>query len=729
MKRLLLVMLLGCATLAQAGERPRVALVLSGGGARGIAHVGVLKVLDEARVPVDCVVGTSMGSIVGGALASGMPAGEMEARVAAANWNELFADRPKRSDVPYFRKQDDWREYFDFTLTLRDFWPVPPKNLVGVHHITQFFRGLTGGIEADHFDHLPIPYRAIGADLESGRAVIMEEGDLPLVMRASMSVPGVFPPVQYKDHLVVDGGIIKNMGIDEGRRLCGDVVIAVNVSSPSSRRSELSSVLAISQQVINIGVQKNVDEQIATLAPGDVLITPDLSALASTDFALVPQFIRAGEQAARQQLSKLSSYALSESEYRAWRDRVTAGRPGNPPIRRVEIGPTRWVSPEVLSSSLNVEAGQPFDQPALHRKLNQLYARGDFERLTYNLIREQDGTVLRVNPLEKEGRDFARVGLKLNTNFDDESSFGVLGYLRRGWINHLGAEWKAEVEIGKSRYLYSEFYQPLVLDGKFFVSPRVSYRDELRSLVMDGEKRGDEAVVTRVAGLDFGSVLGKWGEVRLGLSRERVALDNASQVQPAALGVDEDFVQAGYSLRVVYDQIDNPRFPTRGAWARLGYYESSDSLGSEVDFHRVELHARKAFTWGRNTLLLTGHVGATLDGELPFQEQFELGGLMNLTAYALQELRGQSMAQIRLASLRKFRDMPAGLGSGVYYGLLLESGAVGEGGELDRPLLDEMHHSVGLMLVADTRLGPAYLAVAQGDDGHQAAYLALGISY
>ena len=159
--RVLLLTLFATLTTVQAAERPKIALVLSGGGARGIAHVGVLKVLEEARVPVDCVVGTSMGAIVGGAAATGMSPAEMEKRVLAADWDYVFGDKPKRKDIPYFRKRDDWQDYFDFTLTLRDFWPVAPRNLVGVHYITQFFRELTGSISVEKFDQLPLPYRAM----------------------------------------------------------------------------------------------------------------------------------------------------------------------------------------------------------------------------------------------------------------------------------------------------------------------------------------------------------------------------------------------------------------------------------------------------------------------------------------------------------------------------------------------------------------------------------------
>jgi NTE family protein len=328
MKRLsLLLLAMSCSLPVMAADRPKVALVLSGGGARGIAHIGVLKVLEEARVPVDCVVGTSMGSIVGGAYATGMRPDEMERRVSGADWDYLFGDKPQRRDMPYMRKRDDALDYFDFTLTLRNFWPVPPRNLVGVHYITQFFRELTGGLEVDRFDQLPIPYRAIAANIENGQTVIMDQGDLPLVMRASMSVPGVFPPVSYKEQMVVDGGIVKNMGVDTGRQLCGDAVVAVNVSSPNAAREKLESLFAVSEQTINIAVQKDMQAQIATLGPRDVLITPPLDGLTSTDFNESARMITAGEQAARAMLPSLKRLSLSPEDYAAWRAGVEARKP------------------------------------------------------------------------------------------------------------------------------------------------------------------------------------------------------------------------------------------------------------------------------------------------------------------------------------------------------------------------------------------------------------------
>ena len=726
--RCLLTLLLCLSTVAAAADRPRVALVLSGGGARGIAHIGVLKVLEEARVPVDCVVGTSMGSIVGGAAATGMEPAEMERRVTAADWEYLFGDKPRRQDIPYFRKQDDWQDYFDFTLTLRDFWPVPPQNLVGVNYITQFFRELTRRQGVDNFDRLPIPYRAIGTDIETGETVIMDHGDLPLVMRASMSVPGVFPPVHYMDHLVVDGGIVKNMGVDTGRKLCGDAVIAVNVSSPNARRDQLESLFAVSEQTINLAVQKDMQAQIGTLGANDVLITPDLTGLSSTDFAAARRLIDAGEAAARKSLPALQRYALSPENYAAWKAGVRARQPQDLTVAQVEIAPTRWVSPAVLKSLLDVRKGEALDQPDLHRHLDRVYARGDFERLTYQQLPTGDGgSLLRIIPIEKPGRDFLRLGLKLDTDFDGQSSFGVIGALRRTWLNPLGAEWLTRLEGGETRAIYSELYQPVVLNGEFFAAPWAQLHDEPRDVVVDHERLAGNRVRRVGGGLDLGSELGKWGEVRAYVSDEHVKWTPALKTVAPVSG--ESYQQAGYGLRAIYDQLDNPRFPRQGNYVRFNAFEATSALGSDRHFRQVSFDWRGAYSWSPYTVFATVCGGAALGSTLPYAEEFQLGGPMNLSAFRRSEFSGDSYAFTRLLGYRQVKEMPAALGGGVYVGLLAEAGQASASADWSPSLFAKPVWSLGGVLAADTRLGPLYLTAAQGKGAVRAINLTLGVTY
>lgn len=730
MKKISQAILLSFLTIlssAQAAERPKIALVLSGGGARGIAHIGVLKVLEEARIPVDCVVGTSMGAIVGGAAATGMPPAEMEKRVLAADWDYVFGDKPKRKDVPYFRKRDDWQDYFDFTLTLRDYWPVAPRNLVGVHYITQFFRELTGGMSVEKFDQLPLPYRAIGADLENGKTVIMDHGDLPLVMRASMSVSGVFPPVPYENSLVVDGGIVKNMGVDVGRQLCGDAVIAVDVSSPNANRQKLESLFAVSEQTINIAVQRDMQAQIATLTAKDVLIKPDMGKLTSTDFNQSAQLIAAGEKAARTKLPSLSRYALSEADYRIWQESIAARKPQNQAIAKVEITPTRWVSKSVLKSLLEVHKGEPLDQAALHHSMDGIYARGDFIRIAYQVVPTIEGATLRIIPVEKDGRDFARVGLKLNTDFANNSSFGLVAGLRRSWLNSLGAEWQSQAEIGETRSFYTELYQPTVLNGEFFLAPWLSLRDEPRDIVSAHETIGENRIRHVGGGVDIGSVLGKWGEVRFSVSDQQVKWRSSLQTVNPIVG--ESYEEIGYGVKAVFDQLDNPRFPKKGNWARLAYFSAEKGMGSDKDYQRLMLEWRRAFTWDRYTFFATGRGGSALGTTLPYTEEFQLGGAMNLSAYRRSELSGNTFFLSRLLAYKQIKEMPPALGGGVYLGVLAEAGAVSAKNSWSSALFENPAYSIGAVLAADTRLGPFYLTLAQGDKQRRAAHLTLGMSY
>lgn len=727
-KTLLITALISLATLTQAAERPKVALVLSGGGARGIAHIGVLKVLQEARVPIDCVVGTSMGAIVGGATATGMSAQAMEKEVLAADWEHIFGDKPKRKDMPYFRKRDDQKDYFDFTLTLKDFWPVPPRNLVGVHYITQFFRQLTGGLQVEQFDQLPIPYRAIGADLETGKTVIMTHGDLPLAMRASMSVSGVFPPVPYENYLLVDGGIVKNMGIDEGRKLCGDVVIAVNVSSPTTNRKKLESLFAVSEQTINIAVQKDMQAQIATLNSQDVLITPEMGQLTSTDFKESAQLIAAGEKAARQNLAKLQRYALSVEDYQKWQQTVQARKASQPQISKVEITGTRWVSPQVLKSLLAVEKDTPLAQAQLHDNIDKVYARGDFVRIGYQLLPQVNNTaLLRIIPVEKDGRDFARIGLNLHTDFANNSAFGLQASLRRSWLNRLGAEWQAEGELGETRSVYTELYQPTVLNGEFFIAPWLTIHDEPRDIVKNHETIGQNRIRHTGGGIDVGSVLGKWGEVRFSVSEQRVKWTSALETVNPLLG--ETYQQTGYGVKAVFDQLDNPRFPRTGNWAKLDYFAAESDMGSDKDYQRLMLDWRRAFTWHDYTVFATGRGGSALGTNLPYAEKFQLGGALNLSAYRRSELVGNSFFLARLLAYKQIKEMPSALGGGVYLGLLAETGAVSAREEWSSALFNNTPYSMGVVLAAETRLGPFYLTIAKGDQERHAANLTLGVSY
>lgn len=706
--------------------RPKTALVLSGGGARGLSHVGVFKALEQLRIPYDCIAGTSMGAIAGGSFATGISTADAEKRVVEADWRAVFSDKPSRSDIPYFRKYEDYRPYFDFTLTMDNFKLMTPRNFVGVQKIGLFFRELTNAGASNDFDNLPVPYRAIGTDIIDGEPVVLRDGTVAEAMRASMTVPGLFPPISYKGHLLVDGGLSKNLPVSVGRELCGpgSRVIAVNVSTPSLKQADLTSFLSIGEQTINISMQRNMNEELANLTSRDVLLTPKLDGYTGADFEKVRELIKVGEEVVNEHAAELASFQVSAEEYQAWQERVQARKKPEPIITAVKMTDMHWVNPEVMQDLLNVKPGQSFDMEELHKNIDRVYARGDFASISYDLVNDGKGSAeLMVDPKEKDGRDFVRFGLSLYSDFQGESSFNALASLRRGWLNRLGAEWRTDIQVGEDNGIYSEWYQPATLSSAFFVAPYAIYIDQHRDIYLEGYARLRYQFTRFGGGLELGSVFGRWGEVRVGVMRAQAR----AQSETLFVVPDEAYQQGGFTLRTIYDQLDNTHFPHKGGSVRLSYFSSSTDLGADTNYERLDLRAVKAMTWSRNTVLATLHVGSDVNTTIPYYDNFTLGGIFNMSAYPPGYLMGGKLGYASLLSYRRFSDLPRGLGRGIYGGVQLESARmsnVPEGFTNNGTAF-----SGSAYLAADTLLGPFYLLGAIGNEDQSAVYLALGISF
>lgn len=714
------------ASAPEPAARPKVALVLSGGGARGLAHVGVVKALDRLRVPYDCIAGTSMGAIAGGAFATGTSIADAERMVKEADWDSIFSDKSRRSDIPYFRKSEDFRNYFNFTLTLKGMDLLPPRNFVGVQNIGLFFRELTDSAYASNFDDLPIPFRAIGTDIGTGEAVVLREGMVAEAMRASMTVPGVFPPIAYRDHLLVDGGIANNLPVDVGREMCGDVVIAVDVSTPILKPGEMTSLVDFGLQAVNVSMQKSMNESLAQVRATDILIVPDLKGYTAADFQKTAELIRIGEEAVLGVQDRLRPFQMEPAAYEAWKAGIQQRRQHVPRLARVAMDKTRWVNPRVLQSFLDVRADQLLDTTALHQRIDSVYARGDFSRISYEVLPEGEGrATLRVIPEEKPGRDFVRFGLALYSDFEGDAEFSALASFRRAWLNRLDAEWRTDIEIGRDKSLYSEWYQPASLASEFFVAPHFSYRSDYRDASQGNQLAFAYSLRTIDAGLEFGSVFGRWGEIRAGVQtgRGRVELEDS------ILSAEDEFRRGAYTFKLTLDQLDNVRFPHRGGLVRMDVLKSSDDLGADDSYSRLALEGRQALSYGANTLLLVGRAGTSLDTATPFHEQFRLGGLFNLSALPPGVIDTRNQLYLRSQYYRQIRQLPSLLGRGVYAGALLEAGWGWDNGSFDVPAATDLPWSAGIFLAADTFIGPFYLLGAAGQDGEAAIYMALGTNF
>src|ERR1700674_935144 len=272
-------------TRPEPATRPRICLVLSGGGARGMAHIGVLKVLEDLKIPIDCIAGTSMGAVVGGLYASGMTAAQIDATMRSVDWQEAFRDAPPRRDLAFRRKQDDRNFLVRLPLGLKHGRMLLPKGFIQGQKLQETLRQLALSFSNNpDFNLLPTPLRAVAADLLTGSAVLMDKGDLAIAMRASISAPGVFAPVETQGKVLVDGGLAENLPIDVARDMHADILIVSDVSFPLQSRAALDTALSISNQMLAILVRKDADRQRATLTPSDILVEPDLGSTTATDF-------------------------------------------------------------------------------------------------------------------------------------------------------------------------------------------------------------------------------------------------------------------------------------------------------------------------------------------------------------------------------------------------------------------------------------------------------------
>ena len=703
--------------------QPRIGLALSGGGARGLAHVGVLKVLEEMRIPISCVTGTSIGAIVGGTYASGRSPEEMEKIIVAANWNDIFRDAPPRREIAVRRKFDDYKTLFKPEFGIKDGTLALPKGLIAGVSIESFFRELsTPAFGIGDFNKLPIPFHAMGTDIETGESVVLDKGSLAQAMRASMSVPGAIAPVEIDGRLLVDGGIANNLPINEARKMCGDVIIAVNISTPPLKRDELTSALSVTAQLINFLGKQTVDEQIKSLGPNDVLIAPDLGDISAGAFDRSKDAISIGEKATRAVADKLTRYSLPPEQYAALRNKQVAEAKSLGAVDEIRVEGLKRTNPAVAKSLIESKPGEPLTEDKLGADLRRIYGTGDYESISYRLVGGETGPrAMIIEPVEKSwGPDYLRFGLGLAADFLGDAQFNALVQYRKSWINQLGAEWTTEVQIGQNTHLSTEFYQPLNEAGKWFIAPSAYIGQQTRGLFVGEDKVAEYFTSVTSGGLDAGAVLGTWGQLRAGavMSRVYARVDTGSPLLPSVRETT-----AGLRAAIFIDQTDHAWFPRSGFGLVGTAYSAMESLGSDVAYNRIEAGGRAIKSWGPHTINAAASGGSSLGSNMPAYESFSLGGPLHLSAYRINEFAGRQFAFGRVMYYNRTLPLPDLLGSGVYVGASAEVGRISD--RVDALPSPGTIWSGSAFLGADTFLGPAYVGVGVGA-GRWSLYLLLG---
>jgi NTE family protein len=703
-----------------APKRPRICLVLGGGGARGGAHVGVLKVLEELRIPVDCIAGTSMGSIVGGLYASGMDSQEIERELRAMDWVDVFEDYPSRADRSFRRKSDDYTYAFKAKPGFNDGKiMIPPAYIRGQKFDLVLNRLTLPVVEVKDFNRLPTPYRAVATDIETGKAVVLAKGNLSVSIRASMAVPAAFDPVEIDGRLLVDGGIANNVPIDVARDMGADVLIVVDVGSGLSSRKDITSALGVTGQLANYLFTLNTEAQLKTLGPRDVLIRPPLGDIGGGSFDRVPETFPIGESSARAAIDSLRRYSLSPQDYARYLARRARPRQGAPMIDSVRIVNRSHVSDAVIAGRISAKPGQLLDTKQLEEDIGQVYGLEIFESVRYDVVREDDKNVLVISAKEKGwGPGYLQLGVASanSSNGDTTVKLGLL--YTRTEINELNGEWRVAGQLGDEPSIATELYQPLDPLSRYFASGKIGYGDTNEDVFDDaGHRLARYQLETAKLELAGGREFGTWGEARLGYHRE----SGTAKVTIGPPAVKTDVNLGWVFLKLSDDKLDNVNFPRAGHFGRAEYRVAREGLGSSSDYDQATLDYLQAFTWDRNTLAGRFSAFSTANGTAPLGAQVRLGGFLRLSGLQDNQLSGQYAGLATLSYYRRIVDIQL---FRTYAGASIEAGNVWQ---QSKDVSSANTITAGsVFLGADTPIGPLYLAYGRADTGQYSFYIYLG---
>jgi NTE family protein len=713
---------------AQANSTPvkqlKVGLVLSGGGARGVAHVGVLKWFEEHRIPVDYLVGTSMGGLIGAIYAMGMSPDEMNELLHSIKWNEILSSGPSYKQLSLRRKEDQRFFQTGIELGLRQGISLP-AGVSTDHYIGLLFDRLTlpySGIA--NFDELPIPYRCVATDFLRAQQVVLKDGPLSLAMRAAMSIPGVFNPVMREERVLVDGGLLNNIPTDVMRELNPDVVIAVDVGTALGDLQSISSLPGILSQ--SVGVMM-IERDRRNLRLADLIIAPDLGNHSILDFSTIDDLIEIGYRAAEQKSAVLKKFALENSEWEDYlRQRSAKKRHAVPLPNELEISGISLNAGNRLRAQLLRDTGLPLEVKQLEAALTRVTGQGRYRSLGYTVApgwNNPDRKVILVHVNEKQhAPPTLNFGFELDGSDVDEINFTIGGRLTLYDIWREGTEWRTDMKLGFGNIFASEYFIPIGREG-FFTAPFVGYKRERRDLFSGDARVAEYQLEKSGGGIDFG-YLWRYSEFRIGFEAGRIAA-NVRAGDPMTLPT-ADGTTSLFRARWTYDGQDSATIPRSGF--RLSgegrWYFKSPNTPNNFAQAEVKLSAFHPVS-NRGSLFLVGSGGTSFAERDVGTQQYILGGPFRLGAYNRDEFRGNQYALLSTGYLHQVYQLSPIIGGKIYAGGWVDFGGA-FGGNFANNDGNRYRTAISAGVVMDTILGPFSLIGSYGEGGRGKIYFAIG---
>jgi NTE family protein len=706
-------------------ERLKIGLVLSGGGARGFAHIGVLKVLEENRIPVDFIAGASIGGLVGSLYATGRTPAEMEQIAQTLDWEKLLRGSPAYENLTFRRKQD--RRNIPGGLTLggekvKDL--KLPGSLNPGHEIGLVIDNLMLPYSSVRdFNNLPIPFWTVATDMVNAETVVLKSGSLQQSLRATMAIPAVFAPVEINGKILADGGILNNIPTDVVKNMGADIILVVNIETQIGDREALEDLIGVLGQTITVATIENSRR---SLRQADIIIAPDLKDYTTASFGDGEEIIKLGYLQAKQKENILKSLSLSEND---WNEHLAARRrriisETRPVAEFVTVeDATRSKEGDLISKQISKQhIGKKLDKKKLESDLTNLTGTRKFDRLGYEL-KEIDGkTGLLIRYYDRERRakrkTVLQIGVGANNTDSNNTNFNLRGRLTFFGIGGVGSEWRNDFSIGSKILFSTEYFRPIG-NSNFFIAPGALYENRKYDVFQSGDRLAEYKSETAQVGIDFGYSINDRNEVRLGyfIGNQTGERSIGAPLLPNISGRFNNL-----SLKYAYEGVNNSQIPTRGTRLNtsLNYY--FDAPGASSGFPGADLRFNTIHPLGEGYLLYGfGQGGTSFGRTAPSLQAFTVGGLFNIGGYGQAEFRGSNSLSGGLGILRETYSLPAFIGGKIYLGGWYEGGSAFE--KLNSAGYLQSVTGGALM---ETPLGPVFIGGSFAEGGRRRFYFSLG---
>ena len=703
---------------ASTPPRPKVGLVLEGGSALGLAHIGVIQWLEEHRIPVNYVAGTSMGGLVGGLYATGHPSPEIKALIKTIDWDRVLAGQTPYRNLSFRRKQDA-AEY-------------PNRLEFGLRKGLQFPEGFNSGQEVmmildrvalpysniEDFNDLPTPFACVSTDLVTNQPYVFRQGSLSLALRSTMSLPGIFDPVRWNGHIFADGGLMDNLPVDVAKSMGAELTIAVHLETSKIDPRESMSSFGVLGRSISVVITAN---ELRSIEKADMLISIPLEKFDSTQYNRGEELIKAGYAAAESKAALLKTLSVDEPAWQAYLAQRAARRLTAPTPQFVEVAGTSHKLANAIKDDLKDNVGKPVQAAALEEQLMDLKGEGRFSSFSYQMANRGNKPGLLITATEKTYSPPIVQPLLLfgGSNFSgiDFSAGARITFLDFGGYRK---ELRNDVIIGSQYGIHSQYYRPFSDTSKWFIAP-AGFASYLQYPIYSKDIFLAQYAKTSVGGgIEVGYEFGRVAQLTLGYTGAQESLRPKIGDKTVLPNVSGRFGET--KLRFAVNEVDNPVIPRTGEYMDISASWVDANPGAAHSFPTADGGVVKFIKLNQPSSAYFGARGGTTFGnELVGVPIFSLGGPDAFAAYGENELLTDQYYLFQTGYLRKLAKFPALIGEGLYFNALFEVGRV-----FSPPFKSQTPGDVVTALVANTIFGPIEFGGAVGTAGHRRVFFKLG---